>query len=477
MDLTYQASLAFALKPLPSKERKTTRELAILIDGNTVWPVPGEPGVGLEIQIDDLLAYLTEFWKPLMLRQVYPIDVRPSRPSELRRDAENRWAEQPPEIVEREEVVVSDFEEAHNLSNAFGGLFDLPPFWLLRSGDQMLCEAGGRTWRIPFGEARQALTAVGDAICAQLLRANAARWTAAAEAWQGRNRGEKSALLAWSTGISLAAVTELIDDGTLDPPQDFEDAANDNDELRIAARMAGALPLEQIRRIITLARDFKKHDSEDLKRLAQECIERVNSLSDKRPFAQGEEAARLARDWLAVPRDVSADIFALVAKLGVTIEVLKTDPSTLDALAIWGDRHGPGALLNAASTRVLPDNIVDVTLSPGARVTLAHELCHLLLDGAHAVSAIDVLRSRMPLSVEQRAKAFAGEFLLPTKAAADAWFEAGRPRGRAELEKVVSALAQQFGVTWSVASWKVEHGAAPYDIDLTPILDAIAPWR
>lgn len=78
--------LVLDLRPHKARERATTCTLVIHIDGVAVWPVRCEEDARIEIQIDDLLAHLTEFWKPLMLRQVYPIDVSPLRPSDLRRE-------------------------------------------------------------------------------------------------------------------------------------------------------------------------------------------------------------------------------------------------------------------------------------------------------------------------------------------------------------------------------------------------------
>src|SRR5437868_1014826 len=76
----------------------TTACLTVLVDGEAVWPVEGTPEVGLEIQVDDMLAYLSEFWKPLVLRQTYPIATTPDRPSHLRAVAESRWESQPSEV-------------------------------------------------------------------------------------------------------------------------------------------------------------------------------------------------------------------------------------------------------------------------------------------------------------------------------------------------------------------------------------------
>jgi Zn-dependent peptidase ImmA (M78 family) len=119
----------------------------------------------------------------------------------------------------------------------------------------------------------------------------------------------------------------------------------------------------------------------------------------------------------------------------------------------------------------------DIVTNGGARVTLAHELCHLLLDGDHPLSAVEVLRSRMPAGVEARARAFAGEFLLPTSAASYAWQSKGLPFDTASLQALLQDLAAIFGVTFSVAAWKVEHGAGADRHRLRAALDAIAPYR
>jgi hypothetical protein len=191
---------------------------------------------------------------------------------------------------------------------------------------------------------------------------------------------------------------------------------------------------------------------------------------------QGEAAARFLRKTLGLV-DERVDIFAIVRHLGVTIRSAPVEPPTLDGLAIWGASHGPGAFLNEDSKRVLLRKWGKIETSPGARVTLAHELCHLLLDGGSALSAIEVLKARMPVGIEQRARSFAGEFLLPGYIAAAAWFHAGQPSRRTDVEAVVVDLTRRFGVTRSVAAWKLEHGTTLHDVNLGGVLDSIAPYR
>lgn len=470
-------SLEFRIVRSDALDRVVTCALSIYIDGEPVWPVVADDTASLDIQGDDLLSHLAEFWKPLLLRQVYPAPFNPNRPSRLRASAVERWAGNPPETADREDEAVSAFEEAHDLSRAFGGLFDLPAFWLLRSGDGFLCETQNRLWRLPFEPVVAALVEVGDAI-ARRLEAAGDKWEGLLAAWQERDAGDALSLLAWSAGLDLTTSRELVDQGLLNPPANIAEAANDNDELRLAARLAGALPTDLVRDILRLARTFDHHGAPDLEALATECRRHIEErYAAHPPYVQGEAAARHARHWLGVGWHASVDIFGIARRLGTEIRAERVDPETLDGLAIWGDRYGPGMFLNLASERVTVAAAGELDDDPPARVTAAHELCHLLLDGSHAVSAVDVLMSRMPVAVEQRAKSFAGEFLLPSRTASRVWDDLGNPRHREGLREVLGALEAEFSVPRAVASWKLDHGLQFRGVDLSAQLDALSRWR
>jgi hypothetical protein len=468
--------LRFELSPIP--ERLTTCNFMIWVDDFVIWPVLGDESAPLEIQIDDLLAFLTDFWKPLMLRQVYPIDVDIPRPSILRVAAERRWEDMQPAAIKAESRAVANFERAHDLSLAFGGIYALPNLWLMRAQDAYLIEAHRRHWHVPFDDARDALTEAGDWICQRLENADPERWDLALDAWRTRGDGNGIALLAWSAGLSQTVAQELVQAGALQIPQNFNDAANDNDELRLAARMAGALPEGQIRKIIELARKFDHHDAPTLAAYAKECREQIAlQLGNAAPSLQGEFAARFLREKMNISASIAVEVFDIARQLGVEIRHERTEPPSLVGLAIWGPKFGPGVFLNEMSTRILRQEKMEVNRSYGARVTMAHEICHLLLDGDHALSAVEILKARMPAGVERRAKSFAGEFLLPTTAAAEHWHNAGRPRNRHDLDGLVSTLSEKYRVTRSVAAWKIQHAAQLSNVDLEAILDSVAPLR
>lgn len=136
------------------------------------------------------------------------------------------------------------------------------------------------------------------------------------------------------------------------------------------------------------------------------------------PFQDGYRAANNLRRLLDLPTQPIGDIAALLNdELGTLIEVVPLRSSRVEAVTVKDPREG-------VSLVVLNANRHDPVRFPlGARVTLAHELAHLLLDEgaedsiylyadlARSDEAPQVNRDTSP--VEQRANAFHAEFLMP----------------------------------------------------------------
>ena len=88
------------------------------------------------------------------------------------------------------------------------------------------------------------------------------------------------------------------------------------------------------------------------------------------------------------------------------------------------------------------------------------------------------MNGRMSSRIEQRAKAFAAEFLLPSRMAAAIWSKDGSPLEPDGVRKTIRTLCRTHGVTASVAAWQLEHGVTPYYQDtLAQILDQVVPQR
>lgn len=456
-------------------ESLTTAEISVTVDGQSVWPVEAADDVRIEAQVDDLLSWLVEFWKPLMLRQTYPIMVSPDRPSQLRSEAEKRWQMQPAEVSEREDELVSAFEDAHDLSRCFAGYFDLAPLWLFRAGERMLIETRGALHSVAFEDASRGLASAGEQIAERLEASGLERWSDLIKAWRLRDAGAPDNLLSWSTGLDRGTAGAFVRDGTLSGPDSVSAAAIDDDELRIAARMVNALPPEQVRTIVNTVDSLGSQPAPDLDEMVASVQERAAEWQCLRAYRQGELAAAYVREKLGLAEVQYLDVFAVVEHLGAVIDVRSVDPPTLDGLAVWGGRRGPAVLLNDRSPRVGAPG--DLRRGGAARVTVAHEFCHLLLDRGHTLSAVDVLNSRMPPDVERRAKSFAGELLLPGRVAADSWLRAAQPSDVNSVKSFLRTLGNKYRVPVTVAAWKLEHGLQRRNIDLRYILDLAAPHR
>jgi IrrE N-terminal-like domain len=463
-------------------ECKTLAFITLILDGTPIWPVKGEETADFDWYADELLAHLTECWKPLILRQDYPIPVRPERPSFLLAEAAKRWSKLPEGNVEIEEREVAAFEDVHNLANAFGGVTGLIPLWFLRDQNAMIVDTQEICLNLPMREAVEALVSAGDTIAARLEEADQEKWGGLLRAWKRRDEGDATLLLALTIGRDKDTAAALIEQSVLEAPKSVNEGANDNDELRIAARMAGPMPLNQIKSVIQKVKTCGLSQAPKLLEMSCAAMEFVESdgLAAARPHVQGNELAIWLRRTLEMSASRTVDPERVLLKgLNVDVRLVDFGIPSLDAVAVWGQKYGPAVLLNQTSHRIRVFGHMGKIWNNGAlRVTAAHELCHLLLDSKHTLSAVDVLGGRMPVRIEQRAKAFAAEFLLPSKEAGDVWRNEGYPLDLDSVHRIIKMLCKKYMVTESVAAWQIQHGAsaANWD-DLDQVLDELVPHR
>jgi Zn-dependent peptidase ImmA (M78 family) len=126
------------------------------------------------------------------------------------------------------------------------------------------------------------------------------------------------------------------------------------------------------------------------------------------PAKEGYRLAGMVRKWIgntAAPMEDLGELIEGTFGIAIVVRLLETSRSTAASV-----RAGTSAVI------VLNDGDLQRVGNPLlARVHLAHELCHLLFDpsegGLHIV--IDSTVDRKAHAAEQRAKAFAAEFLLP----------------------------------------------------------------
>jgi uncharacterized protein DUF955 len=455
----------------------TLARFVIELDDLPIWPVWGDDDSDLEVFVDDLLSYLTDCWAVLLLRQTFPFPLDAERPSLLRAGAE-RAAARGPRDGRSEQLLAAaiSFSQVHDLSRCFGGLYELPAFWMVRQEQDFLIETADRLERVSLGSWIRFATELGDEIAERLIKRAPDKWQSLVNSWHDRDTGDPVRIAALATGQPKEVADQLIKDGLVPSVASVNTAANDNDELRVAARMVGAIPYGAIKTVLSAAKAIPHRPSQTLEALGRRARNEVTNLPESaHPHEQGVHAARWVRQEENLDATARADPLGTLSRHSVQMIQNDIGPATLDALAVWGPTHGPGVIFNLGSKRLRA-----VGGRPPLRrlkVLAAHELCHLLLDHERTVAAVDILGGRMPVASEQRANAFAAEFLLPAQTAVVLWRESELAHSRDGVDMFLNRVSDRFDVSRLMAAWQLDHGLAGSSPDIVFWLDELFPSR
>lgn len=136
----------------------------------------------------------------------------------------------------------------------------------------------------------------------------------------------------------------------------------------------------------------------------EQLASRLHWSEGELDYRQGYGLATQLRGLLS-NADSYLDVEKLLAELGVVVQVEALGDSQVDGIVAWNDGCGPLILVNSAGRYF------------GARwslrMTLAHELCHLLVDRNQARAVMVASTPWAPPVLERRANAFAAELLMP----------------------------------------------------------------
>ena len=267
------------------------------------------------------------------------------------------------------------------------------------------------------------------------------------QSWRDRGVSSRDAFFRSVTGMSddlLAAVQ-----GDEDPFKFWGVAANDSwangivaeGPLLAAARMtAGILETATIRRVLDAIRGVAKGKLDALDSISAKARRHLQRAPAQFAFASGYAAAEFVREALHRDRAIRFEIEAVFAELGVAVLPMRLGTESIDAVAVWGGR-GPSVILNLDRQHISPER---------TRMTLAHELGHLMLDRAGGLPFCEVLGGAVDDFMERRANAFAAELLLPRIVV-----EQARTTFKGSIGDFIAALKHDFGVSKSVACAQV----------------------
>lgn len=403
----------------------------------------------------ELLDGLARIWPWLLMEEGYPIPISPEHPGKLEQEARARWQQLSEGEAEAEEDILFDFRQRHDLALLPRGIY-LPSLWLLREGRDCLIwsDQVGQPLRQSLEVVVNCLTELANTLAAQLKHATDARATQAVARWQQRHESLRQRFFMLASGLeadelrALAQVDRLdtealvqFFDVSLPMDETTGSIADTGSEMLAAARMTlGYLDITSQRTVLSYLRDVPKQETPTLDALSRTAPD--VAVLYRNGYEQGYALVHWLREELTLT-DGAVDPEALLLGWGVMIVEKEFDPQ-LDALAVWGQRHGPGIILNShAESRAASIN--------GRRTTLAHELCHLLIDRSRSLPIAEVLGGQAPRLAEQRANAFAAELLLARDTAADAC------RHHADLLDAASELEKQYRVSREVVRNQINN--------------------
>ncbi|MCP4700282.1 MAG: ImmA/IrrE family metallo-endopeptidase [Gammaproteobacteria bacterium] len=216
--------------------------------------------------------------------------------------------------------------------------------------------------------------------------------------------------------------------------------------------MTGNFQLDSIQQVLQAIERIPPGKTSVLDDLSREAAQVLANCSDKKFYEQGYVLADWLRQKLDMENNAKTDPRALLDSWQIESKDITGLDENLEAVACWGKQHGPAVLVNREGR---------YSRNPAGRnAALAHEICHLLADRHGALPLVEVLGGRVPKGTEQRANAFAAEFLLPRSQAAVAAKDFTRQEA-----PLLQQLGRQYGVSHHVAANQVLNSAARSGLD------------
>ncbi|MBI1848904.1 MAG: ImmA/IrrE family metallo-endopeptidase [Planctomycetes bacterium] len=444
-----QSGLSFDLEWETSEPKGTAAEatqgrLVARVRERVVW---GHASVGESEGFDwtwiELLEHIASVWPYLEWEEADPLGLEDS-PEFLRLNAEQRWRQSPASRRDEEEEQLWAFEHSHNLAAGIQGAWP-PPLWLLRQGNAFLVCGEGERVRQPRSEVLETLEDFATAVLDRLKSSKDQRQFMVRKAWENRRSVRPSHFIEVATGLAPDHLLKVADGRSIDDTWEIGNQLEPN-ELLAAARMIGnSLTPNETRAVINQIRRVAKRSTVVLDAIAHEAAD--VTLSGP-PWDQGYALAKWLRSRLELIKNTDrSDPETILRDWGVKVQQANAGSGMIDAISCWGPRHGPAILINPAGPHAQEE--------AGRRATLAHEICHLLIDRTDALPLAEVLGGRTPRDAEARARAFAAELLLPRDTAGSALAQSSDPA------QTVKYLRRRYGVSREVVAWQARNSNIP----------------
>ncbi len=434
--MSLRLEITFAGDPAGSASDRTRGRLVATLNGRTLWD--------LDWTWIELVEHLAANWRFLLHEESAPGPFNPYEPDVLAHEARRYFEENP---SEEEENAFEAFIESHDLSRALKGAWPRR-LWLIRCGHRMLAWSSIAEALLPLNDVLGELQSIADQICTRLEGAQDDRSQRARDAWADRASIAEMERVALATGLPIESLA--IAAGETDALEFWAPTERSQELVAVARMTAWSFDASTLRSVLAAIRAEARHSTTALDAVADQAA--LAAAPPDAAHLEGYRAAGFVRGRLKI--EGRFDIAGVLARWNVACRQIPM-PSAIDAICAWGPAHGPVILANPRG--------LHAATARGLRTTLAHELCHLVLDREGALPVAEVLGGSLPPRVERRARAFAAELLLPRDAARVATEAALNSGG--DIEDVVAALVEEYDVSREVAAWQIRNSGA----DLTTL--------
>lgn len=400
----------------------------------------------------DFLYHIATIWPSLLFEQSYPYPWLENIPvnipiASIYDIADKRWNGMTDEAsIDEESSVIHNFLERHNLAAGWIGMAAPALLWM-RSGDSVwLCPEDHKIIRASFKECVAELIRVCDQISHSFHASTNSRVINAIHAWDKAKICTAETVIRNQGGF-FPKIAKVIQ-GTQSNSDFWEisenintiHAANDN-HILAAARMVASISHDP-QTIKNIVANIKKYPqtagaSLALQKFSTDIKRDLKKNNFNYSYSNGYALAEWVRKKWVKNTCTFIDIEHLLKSLSVITHSTFFGIKEIEAIAIWGNR-GPLIMLNSDREFTDPNR---------TRITLAHELCHLLIDREGALPVIDVLGGHFDNFIEQRANAFAAELLLPRSQIERIWAS----KVKSSLTDIVNEATHEFKVSKSVA--------------------------
>lgn len=415
----------------------------LLIDGEPIWFEESSDGEALAFEWTwiDLLEFLARSWNRILYEETYPLGVAPHRPIALRRAISYAFSDQ--ELSDEDDADVFRFEENHDLARAMKGIH-LPSVFVVRQTENVWISTESASSSHPKASVVRDLELIGDMICGRLMTHSSAnqRTQNAIASWNQRAIISRRDFIKIRSG--LGDLIDVVSSGIGDAFWDIAPSNDDSELLAVARFSGGRIGVKDQRYLLNQIRSIPRGQTQKLDDLSKIATALIADYKSEEPYQQGYRLAQ----WMRKVQDVvngNGVVYpnTVLRRLNVTVLRMVVSPEGVEAIGCWGPYHGPAVLVNPNHSRP-------------RRTTLAHELCHFLVDRTNALPMAEVLGGNTPNALEQRANAFSAEFIVPREAVAREVMDYEHEVD----ESFIHDVSRKYGASFQIVAHQLSNSSA-----------------